>query len=105
MVLEAECGHLLQNTWHEARVQAIRDYYASTNIKRSKTKCRGKFLSKEKHMKVITYSQGLELSFLDLICRRSAEISLDSLRCPRDGVWIRWTAGRRWWMRGALPNG
>ena len=56
MVLEAECKCLLQNLRHEARVHAVRDYYASTNIKRSKTKCRAKFLSKEKYMKVITYS-------------------------------------------------
>ena len=56
MVIEAECRRLLQNLWHEARVQAVRDYYASKGIKRSKTKCRGKFLSKEKYMKVNTYS-------------------------------------------------
>ena len=56
MVLEAECKRLLQNLRHEARVQAVRDYYASTNIKRAKKKCRAKFLSKEKYMKVITYS-------------------------------------------------
>ena len=54
--VEAECKRLLQNLRHEARVQAVRDYYASTGIKRSKTKCRVKFLSKEKYMKVITYS-------------------------------------------------
>lgn len=56
MVVKAECKHLLQNLWHEAWVQAVRDYYASTGIKRSKMKCRDKFLSKEKYMKVITYS-------------------------------------------------
>ena len=56
MVIEAECRRLLQNLRHEARVQAVRDYYPSTGIKRSKMKCRGKFLSKEKYMKVITYS-------------------------------------------------
>lgn len=50
MVVEAECKRLLQNLGHEARVQALRDYYASTGIKRSKTKCRDKFLSKEKYM-------------------------------------------------------
>ena len=48
MVLEAECKRLLQNLWHEARVQAVRDYYASTNIKRAKKKCCTKYLSKEK---------------------------------------------------------
>jgi len=56
MVLEAECKRLLQNLRHEARVQAVRDYYASKGIRRAKKKCRGKFLSKEKYMKVITYS-------------------------------------------------
>ena len=56
MVLEAECKRLLQNLWHDARVHAVQDYYASTNIRRAKKKCRGKYLSKEKYMKVITYS-------------------------------------------------
>ena len=56
MVLEAECKRLLQNLRHEARVQAVRDYYASKGIRRAKSKCRGKFLSKEKYMQVITYS-------------------------------------------------
>ena len=56
MVVETECKRLLQNLRHEARVQAVRDYYASTNIKRSQAKCRVKFMSKEKYMKVITYS-------------------------------------------------
>ena len=56
MVLEAECKRLLQNTWHEARVPAIQDYYTSTNIRREKKKCRLEYLSKEKYMTVITYS-------------------------------------------------
>ena len=56
MVVQAECKRLLQNLRHEARVQAVRDYYASTNIRRAKTKCRGKYLSKEKYMQVFTYS-------------------------------------------------
>ena len=55
MVVEAECKRLLQNLRHEAQVQAVRDYYASKGIRRAK-KCRGKFLSKEKYMQVITYS-------------------------------------------------
>ena len=55
-VLEAECKRLLQNLWNEAWVQAVRDYYALINIKRAKKKCHGKYLSKEKYMKVITYS-------------------------------------------------
>ena len=53
MVLEAECKRLLQNLWHEARVQAVRDYYASKGIRRAKKKCRGKFLSREKYLAVI----------------------------------------------------
>ena len=56
MVVEVECKCLLRNLRHEARVQAVRDYYASTNIKRAKKKCRTKYVSKEKYMKVITYS-------------------------------------------------
>ena len=53
MVVEAECKRLLQNLRHETRVQAVRDYYAMKGIRRAKTKCRGKFLSKENYMKVI----------------------------------------------------
>ena len=56
MVVENECKRLLQNLRHEARVQAVRDYYASKGIRRGKKKCCGKFLSKEKYMQVITYS-------------------------------------------------
>ena len=55
-VIENVCKRLLQNLRHEARVQAVRDYYASTNIRRQKKKCRGKYPSKENYMKVITYS-------------------------------------------------
>ena len=54
-VLEAECKRLLPNLPHDARVQAVRDYYASTNIRRAKKKCHCKYLSNEKYMKVITY--------------------------------------------------
>ena len=56
MVVEAECKRLLQNLRYEARVQVVRDYHTSTNIGREKKKCRSKYLSKEKYMKVITYS-------------------------------------------------
>ena len=56
MVVETECKRLLQNLWHEARVQAVRDYYASKGIRRAKKKCRSKFLSREEYMQVITYS-------------------------------------------------
>ena len=56
MVVETECKRLLQNLQHEARVQVVRDYYALRGIKKTKPACRGKFLSKEKYMQVITYS-------------------------------------------------
>ena len=56
MVVEAECKRLLQNLRHEARVKCVRDYYTSSNIKRDKKKCRAKYLSKDKYMRVITYS-------------------------------------------------
>ena len=56
MVVENECKRLLQNLKHKARVQAVRDYYASKGIRSGKQKCCGKFLSKEKYMQVITYS-------------------------------------------------
>jgi len=38
-VLIEECKHLLQNTRHEMRVQAIRDYYAQRGKKLSKKDC------------------------------------------------------------------
>ncbi|KAI4992266.1 hypothetical protein ZWY2020_051657 [Hordeum vulgare] len=50
-VLEAECRRLLQNLRHEARPQAIQDYYATRGIKKQKKDCRGKFLKKEQYMK------------------------------------------------------
>ena len=56
MVVEAECKCLLQNLRHKARVQDVRDYYTSKGIRKGKNKCRGKFLSKDKYMQVITYS-------------------------------------------------
>ena len=52
-VIHAECRRLLQNLWHEARVQAVRDYYASRGIKKTKPACRENFLSKDEYMKVI----------------------------------------------------
>ena len=56
MVIEAECRRLLQNLRHEARVQAVRDYYTSRRIRKEKSTCRGKKMEKEHYMKVITYS-------------------------------------------------
>ena len=55
-VIEAECRHLMQNMRHEARPQAVRDYYAKRGVKKTKEECQAKFLKKEKYMMVITYS-------------------------------------------------
>ena len=52
-VIDNVCKCLLQNLRHEARVQAVRDYYALRGIKKPKSACRDKFLSKEQYMKVI----------------------------------------------------
>ena len=52
-VIQNVCKRLLQNLRHEARVQAVRDNYASRGIKKTKPACREKFLSKEEYMKVI----------------------------------------------------
>ncbi|XP_020181609.3 uncharacterized protein [Aegilops tauschii subsp. strangulata] len=51
-VIEAECRRLLQNWRNGARTQATRDYFTSIGIRMSKSKCRTKYLSKEKYMKV-----------------------------------------------------
>jgi len=65
MVLEAECKRLLQNLRHEARVQAVRDYYASQGIRRAKKKWCSKFLSREKYLEVIIpILKALNLVFL-----------------------------------------
>ena len=55
-VIETDCRRLLQNFWHEARVQAVRDYYATRRIRLDKAKCRDAKMEKEHHMKVITYN-------------------------------------------------
>jgi hypothetical protein len=55
-VIDQQCRRLLQNFRHEARVQAVRDYYASRRIRKEKSTCRGKKMEKEHYMKVITYS-------------------------------------------------
>ena len=55
-VIDNVCKRLLQNLRHEARVQAVRDFYASRGIKKAKAACREKFLKKEQYMTVITYS-------------------------------------------------
>ncbi|XP_073362983.1 uncharacterized protein [Aegilops tauschii subsp. strangulata] len=46
-VIENVCKRLLQNLRHEARVQAVRDYYALRGIKKPKPACRNKFLKSE----------------------------------------------------------
>ena len=63
MVVETECKRLLQNIRHEARVQAVRDYYALRGIKKPKPACRDKSLSKEQYMKVILKALYLLPSF------------------------------------------
>ena len=55
-IIENVYKRLLQNLRHGARVQAVRDYYASRGIKKTKSACRGKFLKKEQYMMAITYS-------------------------------------------------
>ena len=62
-VIDNVCKRLLQNLRHEARVQAVRDYYASRGIKKPKKACRKKFLSKEQYMKVILKALYLLPSF------------------------------------------
>ena len=62
-VIENVCKRLLQNLWHEARVQAVRDYYALRGIKKPKPACLEKLLSKEKYMKVILKALYLLPSF------------------------------------------
>ena len=54
-VIETECRRLLQNFRHEARVQAVRDYYATRRIRIDKAKCHDAKMEKEHYMKVITY--------------------------------------------------
>ena len=54
-VIETECRRLLQNFRHEARVQAVRDYYALQRIMKDKAKCRDSKMEKEHYMKVIIY--------------------------------------------------
>ncbi|KAI4975008.1 hypothetical protein ZWY2020_048615 [Hordeum vulgare] len=51
-VIETECRRLLQNFRHEARVQAVRDYYATRSIRIDKAKCRDAKMEKEHYMKV-----------------------------------------------------
>ena len=53
--IETECLRLLQDFWHEARVQAVRDYYATRRIRIDKAKCLDAKMEKEQYMKVITY--------------------------------------------------
>ncbi|KAI4995914.1 hypothetical protein ZWY2020_040416 [Hordeum vulgare] len=51
-VIETECRRLLQNFRHEARVQVVRDYYATRRIRIDKEKCRDAKMEKENYMKV-----------------------------------------------------
>ena len=45
-VIVAEATRILQNTRHEMRVQAVRDYYTKQGRKRSKKECRKKLLTR-----------------------------------------------------------
>ena len=54
-VIQNVCKRLLQNLRHEARVQAVRDYYATLRIRLDKAKRRDAKMEKEHYMKVITY--------------------------------------------------
>ena len=67
-VIETECRRLIHIFRHEARVQAVRDYYATRLIRKHKAKCRDSKMEKEHYMKVITC---FEVSFLDLVLTRS----------------------------------
>ena len=60
---EEDSANVIQNLRHEARVQAVRDYYALRGIKKTKPACRDKFLSKEQYMKVILKALYLLPSF------------------------------------------
>jgi len=51
-VIIGEVKRLLQNTRHEMRVQAVRDYYAKRGLKRTKKYCRTKLLTREQYMTV-----------------------------------------------------
>ncbi|KAI4972127.1 hypothetical protein ZWY2020_003052 [Hordeum vulgare] len=51
-VIETECRRLLQNFRHEARLHAVRDYYATRCIRIDKAKCRDAKMEKEHYMKV-----------------------------------------------------
>ena len=83
MVFEAECKRLLQNLWHVARVQAVRDYYASQGITMAKKKCRSKFLSREKYLSVITpILKALNLVFLIRFVGVALKFLLTNLGAP-----------------------
>jgi hypothetical protein len=50
--LEKECKRLLNNTRHEMRVQAVRDWYAKKNELKPKAECRKLFPDKTQYMEV-----------------------------------------------------
>ena len=50
--LEKECKRLLNNTRHEMRVQAVRDWYAKQNEPKTKAECRKLFPDKTQYMEV-----------------------------------------------------
>src|SRR4051812_30237335 len=51
-VIVAEATRILQNTRHEIRVQAVRDYYAKQGRKHTKKECHKKLLNRAQYMTV-----------------------------------------------------
>ena len=50
--LEKECKRLLNNTRHEMRVQAVRDWYAKQGEPKTKADCRKLYPDKIEYMEV-----------------------------------------------------
>jgi len=53
--LEKECKRLLNNTRHEMRVQAVRDWYAKQGEPKMKAECRKLYPDKTEYMEVRTF--------------------------------------------------
>ena len=57
--LVKECKSLLNNTRHELRVQAVRDWYAKQGEPKTKTECRKIYLDKTEYMEVCTFQRSI----------------------------------------------
>lgn len=57
--LVKECKSLLNNTRHELRVQAVRDWYAKQGEPKTKTECRNIYLDKTEYMEVCTFQRSI----------------------------------------------